>query len=68
MSGKRYLMVMTTIRQDDDCRDEVSKPEMVICRLIFDDRETADRTADRFRGETSVRISAERVKILTIDG
>lgn len=66
MSGVRYAVVVTNIRAGDDRRDELQRPETVICRLLFDDRETAYRTAHRLSAEPRVRAATERVKLLAV--
>ncbi len=64
MSKERYVVVVTNVRTGDDRRDEHRRPETVICRLVFDDRDTAYRTAQRLSAEPRVLAAADRVKIL----
>lgn len=67
MNGVRYVVVVTNIRAGDDRRNEIQRPETVICRLLFDDRDTANRTAHRLSAEPRVRAATERVKLLLVN-
>lgn len=66
MNGVRYVVVVTNIRAGDDRRNELQRPETVICRP-FDDRDTANRTAHRLSAEPRVRAATERVKLLVVN-
>ncbi len=61
----RYAAVLTRIRPGSH-RDELTRPESVICRCEFDDRQTATRTAAAWTDTRPVERGRERVKILPV--